>query len=121
MSSRIHRGTVETSPFEWRSLAPQAGSVATGPLRFVPPSPGSRAPSPEELESAAERLAKEAYGKGFADGEAAGRKHAMIQLDSAIGRLGRTVEELSGMRERLRHEAEGDVVGLALAIPCAFT
>ena len=117
-SSRIHRGnTVETSPFQCGALSSHAAPSAGGPAPYVPPAGlGNHQPTSEEREAEAQRLSKEGYRKGFSDGEAGGRKQAMAQLEAAIGRLARTIEELSGMRERLRHEAEADVVGLALAV-----
>jgi len=38
------------------------------------------------------------------------------QLEAMEGRLARSIEELTGLRARFRHEAEEDVVELALAI-----
>lgn len=37
-------------------------------------------------------------------------------MDAMNQRMARTIEELSGLRQRYRHEAEEDVVALALAI-----
>src|SRR5260370_25785580 len=37
-------------------------------------------------------------------------------MDVIHGRLARTIEELTGLRQRFRHEAEEDLVALALAI-----
>jgi flagellar assembly protein FliH len=112
---------MDASPVEWQSLTPRTGIPTASPARYVPPgTSGGRALTLGEqldLDKAdSGKREHDAHRKGFGEGEAAGRAQAMAQLDAAIGRLARTVEELSGMRERLRHEAEGDVVALALAI-----
>lgn len=67
----------------------------------------------QELEAARREAAlREAYQKGRAEGEAAGRAAVAPLLD----RLAQSLEELGGMRHRLRRQAEKDLVQLALAI-----
>lgn len=56
------------------------------------------------------------YKRGLEEGEAAARQQSAAQLQTALERLARTIEEIAGGRQRLRHEAEEDVVKLALAI-----
>jgi flagellar assembly protein FliH len=50
------------------------------------------------------------------EGEANGRRLAAAELEPLMARLSATIEELACMRPRLRHEAEADLVKLALAI-----
>ncbi|HEX4594974.1 MAG TPA: FliH/SctL family protein, partial [Bryobacteraceae bacterium] len=57
-----------------------------------------------------------AYHQGFQDGQGAARQQLGGDLDAMAVRLARTIEEMSGMRQRFRHEAEEDVIALALAI-----
>lgn len=57
-----------------------------------------------------------AYQRGRAEGEAAGREQAGAHFQSALEQLANTIEEIAGAKPRLRHEAEEDVVKLALAI-----
>jgi flagellar assembly protein FliH len=52
----------------------------------------------------------------YQDGQAAARREMLAQIDAMNSRMARTIEEFSGMRQRFRHEAEEDVVALALAI-----
>jgi flagellar assembly protein FliH len=64
----------------------------------------------------AEAKAREAYQKGVQQGDATARQQLGAQQEAAMQRLGRTIEEISGMRQRCRYAAEEDVVKLALAI-----
>jgi len=57
-----------------------------------------------------------AYQRGLQEGEAVGRQQGAAQVQAPLERLARTIEEIAGIRPRLRHEAEEDVVKLALAI-----
>ncbi len=50
------------------------------------------------------------------EGEAAGRRAASAELQPVIEKLARAIEEIAGLRGRLRREAEADLVQLALAI-----
>jgi len=63
--------------------------------------------------SAREGQAREA---GFREGEAAAAEKLEAPLKQAVARLATSLEELSGVRQRLRHEAEEDLVVLATAI-----
>jgi len=69
-----------------------------------------------ELEQQHQDRLREAHAAGVREGEAAGRSKAAAELQTAIDRLARTIEELSHLRAHLRKEAESDVVKLALAI-----
>jgi len=68
------------------------------------------------VDAKVEERVKEAHAAGFREGEAAGRNRAAAELQPVIERLERSITELSGLRSRLRREAEGDLVRLALAI-----
>lgn len=68
------------------------------------------------LEREMEESAQAAYRTGLQEGEAAARQHFGAQTDSSLSRMARTIEELSGLRQRFRHEAEAEVVKLAIAI-----
>jgi flagellar assembly protein FliH len=95
------------------------GGAGTAPGR-EPES--TAAPAPDwsarlaELESAAERRAREAHAAGQREGETLGRSRAAAETKAAMERLARSLDELGHWRARLRKEAEGDVVKLALAV-----
>lgn len=59
---------------------------------------------------------QEAYQNGLQEGQANARREAGVQQEAALQQLARTVEEISGLRQRYRYAAEQDVVKLALAI-----
>jgi flagellar assembly protein FliH len=86
----------------------------------TPEAPAEAAPAPlfdpAELEREWQGRASEARAAGRREGEAAGRNQAMAELEAALERLARSVDELAGLRARLRREAETDMVQLAIAI-----
>ena len=59
---------------------------------------------------------REAREAGRAEGEAQGKKAAHIEVDGVLQKLAGAIHEASQLRPRLRAEAEGDVVRLAIAI-----
>jgi flagellar assembly protein FliH len=69
-----------------------------------------------ELEHAARNQSAETYRTGVAEGEARGRTEAEAALQPVLDRMAQTTRELCALRPRLRREAEGDVVRLAIAI-----
>lgn len=69
-----------------------------------------------ELEAASERRAKEAREAALREGEAAGRNQATAQIQPLLDKLAQSIRQVGEMRPKLRHEAETDVVKLALAI-----
>jgi flagellar assembly protein FliH len=54
--------------------------------------------------------------QGRQEGDATARQELAAQVEGQMQKLSRTIEEISGLRQRFRHEAEEDVVQLALAI-----
>jgi flagellar assembly protein FliH len=57
-----------------------------------------------------------AYQQGFQDGQNGARQELGSQIDAMAVRLAHTIDEISGLKLRLRHEAEGEVIALAIAI-----
>jgi flagellar assembly protein FliH len=68
------------------------------------------------MEAECEQRCREAYAAGMREGESAARKSAAGEVHAGVERLARSVDELAGMRARLRREAEADLVELAVAI-----
>lgn len=110
MSSRVYRGGISTDPVPWRRV----------PSMDMVPSAGNPFPLPDS--GAAHGGAsppgdwKSVYQQGFQEGKAAAKQEVSAQIETMSGQLARTIEELTGLRQRFRHEAEADVVALALAI-----
>jgi len=120
MSSKLYRGGhVRASPPAWRRVAPldplPPEAEATPEADY--PAAGDSAPpgrTPEQAAAGAE--SRVAHQQGFEEGQAAARKELAGQVEAMNARVARSVEELSGLRRRFRHEAEEDVVALAIAV-----
>jgi flagellar assembly protein FliH len=118
MSSKLHRGGVQMEPIGWRSVGlHDENRVAEQPAGsgFVPPAAsegGRRARPGDDIE---EKI-RTAHLQGLKEGRASAGREMSAQIEAMNVRLARAIEEMSGMRQRFRHEAEEDVVALALAI-----
>ena len=80
-----------------------------------PATPVPEAPIEEARPSFAE-LEREAFTKGYAQGERAGAEASARRGEAALRRLAQTIEELSNLRAELLQKTERQVVELALAI-----
>jgi flagellar assembly protein FliH len=70
----------------------------------------------EELRRECERRVGEARSAAFEEGAGQARAEAAAGLQAVVERMARSVEEMATLRARLRREAEGDLIRLALAI-----
>jgi flagellar assembly protein FliH len=115
MSSRARRlgGNVHVSPFVWR---PSGSDVppARVPAANVPAANvvSVEAPSAESLAA----LERDAFAKGFAQGERAGAEAAGKRGEAMLRRLTDTLQELTAARATMIQETEQQMVRLALAI-----
>ncbi len=115
-SSRVLRETERTvvTPIQWRATAPAAPAKAElAAAKALRPASAdeNRNAQPEQ-----ERVEREVYHRGFSEGKAAGREQAGAELQPVLDRLGRTLASLTTLRSRIRTEAEGDLLKLAVAI-----
>ena len=108
MSSKIvlADASAAADPVVWRQVQPGAvagspGGEAIGRLAQIE-QPNNR----EQV--------REARAAGLREGEAAARNGA--ELKRTLDRLAQSIQELAGWRARLRHEAEADLVQLAVQI-----
>ena len=113
MSSKVYRADDQmlASPLAWRP----AGGDSVQPARTQASGPGgqvARADQEREMETRVQA----AYAQGHAAGEAAGTLPASERFAPVFAGLNGVVQELAGMRKRLRAEAEEDMVRLAIAI-----
>ena len=99
-------------PFNW----PVLGSGLSQPA--APRSHEDDSRSPALREQQIERRAGEAHQAGYAEGEAAGRVRTQAQQRPAHAAAdqAQALAELAALRPQLRHQAEGDVMRLAVAI-----
>jgi flagellar assembly protein FliH len=110
MSSRVvvRKTAGEARPIAWPVLGECHDANRTGARAQPVATAPDGAPGAESIEDA--RRA------GFREGEAAGRAAAQNELRPLVERFARTIDELAAMRPRLREQAEGDLVRLAVAI-----
>jgi len=115
----------DVRPYNWRLSAgspvrdlPQAGRVHNEPK----PDVLSEAQSAllkaraSDLELTAARRAKEVRDAAYAEGEKAARDQDAAAVRTAVEKLAQSIQELAGLRAKLRSQAEADVVRLAMAI-----
>ena len=107
MSSRARRETRESVvvPFQWG-----------GPAK---PAKGPAEPSPQaahDLEQIRASMEREAFAKGYAQGERAGAEAAATRGEGMLRRLKDTLEELATLRADMLHRTERQMVQLSLAI-----
>jgi flagellar assembly protein FliH len=109
MPAKVRRIDVDAvSPFEWLG---RGGPSADPPRRTV-----EAAPDPQVQQSLLANLERDAFAKGFAQGERAGAEAAAKRGDAMLRRLTQTLEEITGLREQMIRQTEEQMVRLALAV-----
>ena len=126
MSSKLLRGPAEhdASPICWREMsasAPMQPVLYDKNLLELSAGAGESAGEAEALaEAEAEQRRRQemeqARAAGFREGEAVGRERAAAEVRPLAERLTQSLEDLATLRPRMRQEAEGDMLRLAMAI-----
>jgi len=114
------------------SLAPRQAAIDVAPARpamaaaaSVPAGTAAATPAAAPVNDDAlmaehrERLAaleREAFTKGYAQGERAGLEAGGKRAEAMLRRVAQTIEELGNLRQTLIHETEREMVQLALAL-----
>lgn len=108
------------------AAAPPAGPSAAPPRpMFAEPAPvapaAPTAPAAEEPVTAEHQarlaaLEREAFTKGYAQGERAGLEAGGKRAEAMLRRVAQTIEELGGLRQSLIQETEREMVQLALTL-----
>jgi flagellar assembly protein FliH len=125
MSSRARRilHPAAVAAFDWSGTGafapplPPAGAAPHRPDRTPPVEAPPDPPIPDA--NHAERLAaleRDAFAKGFAQGERAGAEAANQRGEAMLRRLTGTLDELTSVRAQMIHQTEVQMVQLALAI-----
>lgn len=111
MSSRARRvaSGVTVTPFTWGGGRTVESSTRPRTGRTTPPDAGS---DPAQLAV----LERDAFSKGFAQGERAGLEAASQRGEAMLKRLTQTLEELATLRAQMIHQTERQMVQLALAV-----
>jgi len=102
----------DVGPVLWR----QVGAAAPTPAQIAKEPEPDPALLMAQLEAQYQQKIRDAHAGGVREGEIAGRNRAGAEMQPVLERLTRSIQEIANLRARLRHEAEGDVVQLALAI-----
>jgi flagellar assembly protein FliH len=100
----------DVSPVLWRQVG---AAAAAQPAKISAPDNTAQL---AQLEAQCQQRVRDANAAGMREGEIAGRNRAAADMQPVVERLTRSIQEISNLRPRLRQEAEGDVVKLALAI-----
>lgn len=105
----------EAQAIVWRQAgaAPGHNTPTEAPRKLYsdPGSDESRRTSDE-----GEQRVREAYQRGFREGEAAAEQRIAEQMKAKLDQLGRSIEQLALHRAKIQREAEPELVRLALAI-----
>jgi flagellar assembly protein FliH len=95
-------------PFAWEP-------TATRPVQALPLTDGVTRPrSGDQIDTGS--IERDAFAKGYAQGERAGTEAAATRADAMLRRLAQTIEELAALRSEMIHRTERQAVQLILAI-----
>ncbi len=95
--------------FRWESIGGHRGAPGHAPAPVDP----AQDPAFQQRLAALER---DAFAKGYAQGERAGLEAAGTRADGMLRRLGQTIEELAALRGEIVRRTERQTVQLVLAI-----
>jgi flagellar assembly protein FliH len=124
MSSKARRltGGVAVQPFNWLrpALAESAGASAAVDAERLPLPPMAEpepvAFSQQEIDMRLHALEREAFAKGYAQGERAGEHAAAERGERLVRNLAATLDEIASIRAGMLRKTERDVVRLSIAI-----
>jgi flagellar assembly protein FliH len=117
MSSKAHRlvHALHVTRFDWagdgRAPASPADRLHD---REMPAERRLSAVREPEVDRAA--IERDAFAKGYAQGERAGAEAAATRGEAMVRRLAQTIEELGALRTDMMHKSERQLVQLAIAI-----
>ena len=94
------------TPMAWRSTS----TPAPAPRPARAPAVGAAAPGDQD------EVRKEAYQRGFSEGQKIGQEQAAAELQPLMDRLSRSLADLATVRSRVRKTAESDLLKLAVAV-----
>lgn len=128
MSSRARRitGDSEVTAFDWSGSLPAAAApqpllggglppVAPAPAA-PPPEPAPAPPAPAVDPARLAALEREAFAKGYEQGERAGAEAGAKRAEAMLRRLAQTLDELADLRRTMIRQTERQMVQLALAM-----
>lgn len=119
-SARRLSSTVTTNRFAWQGGEPIEPVLVESLFRnpasmLTPAAPAMRdlpSPSAERIET----IERDAFERGYADGERAGEAAVAVRADAAMARLTGTIEDIAALRGGIMRRSERDLVRLAVAM-----
>jgi flagellar assembly protein FliH len=120
-AARRVTSSISVEPFDWGARM----AVVPPPIEDVVPEPLPLAPPEHELEPEPEPVAprvstaeieREAFMKGYANGERAGAEAAAKRGEAMLRRLAQTLDDLATLRGEMIRKTERQLVDLALAM-----
>jgi flagellar assembly protein FliH len=101
----------------WSRAQAQAAAPPPAPAQTPPPDAQTPPPmTPAEQQDHLAALERDAFTKGYAQGERAGLEAGGQRAEAMLRRLASTVDELGTLRDEMVRQTEQQVVTLALAI-----
>jgi flagellar assembly protein FliH len=118
MSSKARRlDAAAVQAFSWVETAPASpGGKATTAAAGVGATHASPNADQAALQERRAAIEREAFAKGFAQGERAGGEAAGKRGEVMLRRLTETLDELTSLRAQMIHQTEHQMVQLALAV-----
>src|SRR5262245_6980949 len=112
MAAKVRRiDSDAVAPFEWQSRGVPSADVPRWTAETAPAPPDSQA---QQLQLA--NLERDAFAKGFAQGERAGAEAAAKRGDAMLRRLTQTLQEVAELRTDMIRQTEHQLVRLSLAV-----
>lgn len=117
MSSRARRMASDRTiqPYDWGAVQDEA-HPEPAPAAQAPTAGPARASEPADDQAHLAALERDAFAKGYAQGERAGAEVAAKRGEAMLRRLTETLEELGSLRAEMIRRTERQTVQLALAI-----
>lgn len=103
------------APVEARSRRAVGLDAAAVPMAAPSPAPEPFVPTPDQQAQLA-ALEREAFTKGYAQGERAGLEAGGKRAEAMLRRLAQTLEELTTLRDQMVRQTERELVQLSIAI-----
>lgn len=101
------------TPVWWRDSGSSSPAAVAAPAM---PKPKPAAVAKMDSGADRERIEREAYQRGFAEGQALGKDQAAAGIQPILDRLGRSLADLSSLRSQMRRDSEKDLLKLSIAI-----
>lgn len=112
MSPRAKRSELVVDAFDWGG----AGAASRSWEHTLVPGPAAQFPAESHQAPDFAALERDAFTKGYAQGERAGAEAAAARGEAMLRRLARTLDELALLRGEMIEKSERQLVQLAMAI-----